>query len=95
MPTRPVMPPVRVSEEPLAPVPATFQVWLAPRTIGALIVIAPALASIVMPSVEEAGASVRAAASGPPGATTTLVMPVGLEVNWRLPTVKLPSSVVT
>ena len=95
MPTRPVMPPVRVSVEPLAPVLATFQVWLAPRTSGALIVIAPALPSIVIPSAEEAGAIVRAAASGPPGATTTLVMPVGLEVNWRLPTVKLPSSVVT
>ena len=89
------MPPVSVSEEPLAPVPATFQVWLAPRTIGALMVIAPALASTVMPSAEEAGASVRAAASGPPGAITTLVTPVGFAVNWRLPTAKLPSSVVT
>ena len=82
--------------EPLAPVPAMVQVWGAPRISGALMRIAPALSSIAIPSAELAGAMVKAeVSSGPPCAMVTLVMPLGVELNCMLPTVKLPSSVVT
>ena len=90
------MAPETASEEPLAPVPAMDQVCGAPRTSGALMRIEPALSSMVMPWAELAGAMVRAlVVSGPPWAMVTLVMPEGVEVKRRVPTVKSPSSVVT
>ena len=60
LPARPETAPATAREEPFSPVPAMLQVWSAPRTIGALMRMAPALSSIVMPSAGLAGATVRA-----------------------------------
>ena len=96
LPAAPDTAPDTASEEPFAPVPAMVQVCGAPRTSGALMTIAPALSSMVMPAVALAGEIVRAEVrSGPPWAMVTLVMPVGVDVKRSVPTVKSPSRVVT
>ena len=89
----PLMLPVSVRLEPLAPVPSMVQVWGAPSTIGALMVMLPALDWTAMPSDETEGAIVRVLMSGPPPPMATDVTPVGVEVNTSPPTVNGTSRV--
>ena len=92
----PVMAPLTVSEEPLAPVPSALHVWGVPNKTGAEIVIFPALLATLSPSAEELGATVRipgSSAGVSPAAMVTAVTPVGLLPKRTLFTVKLLSSV--
>ena len=79
----PVMAPLTVREEPLTPVPTTFHRWFAPRTTGALMVMAPASAATSMPSVAAVGVRVRIPGVSVPGAILTEVTPLGLAANSR------------
>ena len=93
----PVMAPLTVRVEPLAPVPSALHVWGAPSTTGAEMVTAPALEATSMPTRDEPGAMVRTpgkSAGVNPAATVTAVTPTGLLPKRTLLTVKLLSRVV-
>ena len=90
----PVMAPLTVRAEPLVPPPTMFQRWFAPRTTGALMVMAPALAATSIPSVATVGVRVSVPAEIVPGAMLTEVTPLGLAANSRSLRLKLPFRVV-
>ena len=80
----PVIAPLMVRAEPLAPVPSTLHVCAAPRTTGALMVTAPALAPTEMPADESEGVMVRLLAVPPtPEAMVTMLTPVGAPVKFK------------
>ena len=79
----PVMAPLTVRADPLVPPPTIFQRWFAPRTTGALMVMAPALVATSMPSVAAVGVRVSVPAEIVPGAMLTEVTPLGLAANSR------------
>ena len=82
--------PVRASEEPLAPVPTTLQVWAPAATSGAEMVIAPALSLTAMPLAELPGVSVSVPEV--PCAMAIEGTPVSA-LKIRLSTDRLPSRV--
>ena len=80
----PVIAPLTVSAEPLAPVPSTLHVCALPSTTGALMVMAPAFAPTEMPFVAREGAIVRLLAVPPaPEPMVTTLTPVGAPVKLR------------